>query len=444
MNITYMLFTYIILSAAETWIGYRLFTTYLVRNNIKQTWYLLGAFGYFSFQLWSYVARCSLFSTAVYYLVFSTAISLAFFSDSIQNKFTISWMYVIMNYACKTTVIAIAIGYGHVFISNPNVTGGLVMDAVTQIAACILFVLCLAGTIGIRKLRVCKQFLLYATISYTFPLTMLYLAISAYNNFNNIHTASNLFNLYSYISALLFAATIALFYLLEKTMLLDINNEKSAVMEELLALQREHYGKLESTQRETQSLRHDIKHHIQYIQSLLAKELYQEAINYITKLYENNPCLKGTTYSGNIAIDSTLSHSFNNIQKKGIDLKYSIIVPPDIAIEDVDLCILFGNLVDNSVEACERLISSTVKKFITINANIKKDYLVVTIANSFNGKVDMNNNFYKTIKVNQRYCGIGLANIRKVVKKYNGELSLEHKDKVFTVAVMLSLHNVKD
>lgn len=430
---------YTILAAAETWIGYRFFNTYLIRNEVKQKWYYCGAVGYFSFQLWSYLAACPLFSTAEYYFVFSTTIALLFFSDSIQNKVTISWMYVLMNYACKTTVTAVRMGYGQHYLTELNNTHGIILDGWTQFFACILFVIALGGLIGLQKLRLQKQFVLYSGISYLFPVTMLGLAILAYRNIAVGFDEPSHLAFYTYISVLLFSATLALFYLLEKTILLDVNSEKSAVMEELLALQREHYGKLETSQRETRSLRHDIKHHLQYIQSMLDMHKYDDANAYISKIYENNHCLRGITYSGNIAIDSTLSHSLGDFAAKGIDLKYSIILPPTLVIEDLDLCILFGNLVDNAVEACQRIEDGVTKKFININAKIQKEYLFVTISNSFTGEVKFEKNIYRTIKGDERYCGIGLANIKRLVEKYDGEISVEHTDKVFTVAAILAL-----
>ena len=132
------------------------------------------------------------------------------------------------------------------------------------------------------------------------------------------------------------------------------------------------------------------------------------------------------------------------MENRGINLKCSIIIPPSLNIADVDLCILFGNLIDNAVEACERIVEPGRKKFIVLNVNIKKDYLFIDIANSFTGEVKKQNNIYSCLlytsdAADERYCGIGLFNIRKIVEKYNGEFSVSHSDNVFSVSVMLSL-----
>ncbi len=431
---------YMLLSAAETWIGYRFFNSYMLRNSIKQKWYNISIVGYFSFQMLSYIYLCPLFSTALYYFAFSITIALIFFKDHIQHKFTVAWMFVIMNYACKTAaIIALYIYFGETKFSLAS--NETVLDATTQTIACAMFVLFLWGTICIRKLRLRKQFLLYSAISYIFPLSTLLLAIFVYRSML-YPVYNNLLNSYIFISGLLLSATIALFYLLEKTVLLDINNERSAIMSEMINLQREHYAKLEASQREVQRVRHDIKHHMHYIQSLLRSNKTKEASEYINKIYENNEHLKGVTYSGNFAIDSILSYGFANIKEKGINLNYSIVLPPQLSIDDLDLCILFGNLIENAVEACERICNNNKDKFITINSCIKKDYLLIDISNSFDGVVNITNNLYKTTKINKNYCGIGLMNIEEVVNKYSGELCVEHNNNVFKIFAMLMLPKV--
>ena len=112
MDIMLKWIAYVILSAAETWIGYRLFNTYLTRNSVRQRYYWLGVIFYFTFQMFSYVNESPMFSTAAYYFFFATIIAVVFFSDSLQNKITIALLFVIMNYACKTAMTGIALAWG--------------------------------------------------------------------------------------------------------------------------------------------------------------------------------------------------------------------------------------------------------------------------------------------------------------------------------------------
>ena len=349
MDIMLKWIAYVILSAAETWIGYRLFNTYLTRNSVRQRYYWLGVIFYFTFQMFSYVNESPMFSTAAYYFFFATIIAVVFFSDSLQNKITIALLFVIMNYACKTAMTGIALAWGEQTLPRELINYRIVMDPWSQMMACILFVLSLWGTICIRELRLNKQNLLYAVISYLFPLTVMISVIIISHKNIGFGSAAGIQVFYIYTSVLLFSASISLFYLLEKNILLDMSGEKSSVMEELLSLQRRHYERLDISQRELQSLRHDIKNHISCLYALLDSGHAKEAKEYIKELYTCNKGLQGIIYSGNIVIDSILSNGLANLENRGINLKCSIIIPPSLNIADVDLCILFGNLIDNAV-----------------------------------------------------------------------------------------------
>ncbi|HIU63671.1 MAG TPA: GHKL domain-containing protein [Candidatus Avacidaminococcus intestinavium] len=434
---------YILLSAAETWIGYRLFNTYLKRNTVRNIYYILGIILYFLFQLLSYIYESPMFSTAIYYFVFSLLIAIIFFSDSLQNKITIALLFVIMNYASKTTVTAIALSLGLLNVPSASTNYRVIMDASSQMIACLLFVLTLWGTIRIRKLRLNKQELLYSAISYLFPVMVLFSIIAFSLNYVGDTFTSNIKLFYIYASVLLFSASISLFYLLEKNILLDMYDEKSSIMGKLLSLQRSHYTKLDLSQRELQSLRHDMKKHLQCLYTLCADHHYQAVHEYIKALCDRNTVLKGMIHSGNLVIDAILNNILATVEKRDIDLKYSIIIPPALNIEDVDLCIVFGNLVDNAVEACEQITDPLQKKFITLNVSIKKDYLFIDITNSFNGKVKKYNNNYLSIKKDEPYPGIGLSNTKKIVQKYNGEIAITNTHHTFNVSIILCLCSTK-
>ena len=200
-----------------------------------------------------------MFSTAAYYFFFATIIAVVFFSDSLQNKITIALLFVIMNYACKTAMTGIALAWG-----EQTCRGSWLIIALLWIPGRRWWhVYCLFWVYGVRfvfvELRLNKQNLLYAVISYLFPLTVMISVIIISHKNIGFGSAAGIQVFYIYTSVLLFSASISLFYLLEKNILLDISGEKSSVMEELLSLQRRHYERLDISQRELQSLRHDIK-----------------------------------------------------------------------------------------------------------------------------------------------------------------------------------------
>ncbi|MEG0325428.1 MAG: GHKL domain-containing protein [Cellulosilyticaceae bacterium] len=66
------------------------------------------------------------------------------------------------------------------------------------------------------------------------------------------------------------------------------------------------------------------------------------------------------------------------------------ILPPLLNISDVDLCILLGNLLDNTLEACNRIEDLVARKFAYLELCVKKNMLYIKVSNSFDGVVHIN------------------------------------------------------
>ena len=113
-------------------------------------------------------------------------------------------------------------------------------------------------------------------------------------------------------------------------------------------------------------------------------------------------------------------------------------IPKSCSIDEMDLCVLFGNLLDNALEACERLPENE-KRFINIQAQLVKRCFLLEVKNSCGlpEAVKMGT----TRKANPDEHGIGLGNIKDVVQKYGGVMDMEVKKNVFLISILLPLKN---
>lgn len=108
-----------------------------------------------------------------------------------------------------------------------------------------------------------------------------------------------------------------------------------------------------------------------------------------------------------------------------------------------DMGIILNNLLDNAIEACEKL--ETGKGFIRLSMKRKKQFLLIDVENSFDGAVpmQMGGGFIpSTTKQNSLPSiitehGIGLENVRDVAERYFGGVNIKAKGDVFHVTVML-------
>lgn len=104
-----------------------------------------------------------------------------------------------------------------------------------------------------------------------------------------------------------------------------------------------------------------------------------------------------------------------------------------------DIGVLYGNLVDNAVEACSKVPEG--QRFVKIENKYQSGILLLVITNSKTGK---KNKSLKTTKKDNIRHGHGVQGVRKVVEKYNGTVSFTDKGDIFEVSAMLYGIEVKE
>lgn len=143
--------------------------------------------------------------------------------------------------------------------------------------------------------------------------------------------------------------------------------------------------------------------------------------------------LQGAT--GIYCIDRLLSSKLKNMDK--LNIKFDIVndLTCPVTIDNLDLCILIGNSLDNAIEACSK-IPSVQDRYINLALSNNQDFLEINICNS-----TINNNpvSLKTSKLNKKYHGFGLKNIKSVLKKHDGKLYIEQFKNNFNLSMNLRL-----
>ncbi len=119
-------------------------------------------------------------------------------------------------------------------------------------------------------------------------------------------------------------------------------------------------------------------------------------------------------------------------------------MPKECCINEFDFCVLFGNILDNALEACGRMRSGECR-FISIQAKTVKKCFLLEVKNS----MDRTEKYTKgsTNKEDSPAHGIGLLNVGDVVNKYNGAMNTEAGKDVFAISVLLpfpdAVHDIK-
>lgn len=207
----------------------------------------------------------------------------------------------------------------------------------------------------------------------------------------------------------------------------------STLLQKQVEIQLQHYDKQEKLNSEIRSFRHDYINHLCSIRSLVQSGENNGAITYIDKLLDAKHSTQISFSTGNRLADAILTDKAD-ILPDGIDIEFHGMIPA--SLDNLHLCVILTNALDNSAEACEKLSS---KGTICVTAQEHQGYFVMTITNP---TVDDRaySDIPATTKTDSEHHGMGLINIRNIVEAYNGQMHINCEEHLFELSVTLKMH----
>ena len=163
---------------------------------------------------------------------------------------------------------------------------------------------------------------------------------------------------------------------------------------------------------------------------------YDVLENYLNDLDVDLTTVDTVVKTGNVRIDAVLNSKLAVAKKKQIPVNAKAIVPKELPVSEVDLCIILGNLLDNAMEACEKQPAED-SRFIRVYIGILKSQLYIYVANSMTNDIKKQGKTYLTTKTGGH--GFGLLRVDRVVARYGGYLNRQHETGVFATEIMLNM-----
>ena len=213
----------------------------------------------------------------------------------------------------------------------------------------------------------------------------------------------------------------------------------SDFQDSVLKKQRDEVQNIYQTMR---AWRHDYHNHIQSIKAMIAMQKFEELDAYLATLEQDLDSIDIAIRTGNVGLDAILSSKVSIARKNNIEVNCTAKVPAELKISDVHLCAIVGNLLDNAIEACEKIKGGGAdptlpQKFIRIYIGLFKEQLYISVSNSTNAKHRRRLNELITSKLGEH--GFGLRRIDKIAEKYDGFVNRKNEPGVFATEVMLPL-----
>lgn len=193
------------------------------------------------------------------------------------------------------------------------------------------------------------------------------------------------------------------------------------------------------SQEQVKALRHDMKHHIIELSSMIKDNAKPEVMKYLQDMgkFMLNP--KEHVETGNKEIDGVLNYLLQNVDEvlEYVDIKINM--PEKMYWTNFNVSVILGNLVDNAI----REAGKSEEKYLVINVQSKKGILVIFIENSYSGKITEENGRLRTSQKNLAVHGLGVENVKKIVEANGGEMKITYTENRFKVEVLLYLSNIK-
>ena len=206
-------------------------------------------------------------------------------------------------------------------------------------------------------------------------------------------------------------------------------------IQEMSMMEKHHYEDLLEREVETRKFRHDVKKHFLVISKLAEKNNNKEICEYISDIGFKDTFGKNNYETGNKKID-ILTNYYLSMLESDVSVKVTGLMTSCVEIDDASLCVVYGNLLQNAVEAVNKLVGVQNRQ-ISVDLAEGSQFMRIMITNSIGDDFIPD---FKTQKTDSKNHGLGLINANKAVIKMGGELNYTVNEKLLTACVTLPVN----
>lgn len=176
------------------------------------------------------------------------------------------------------------------------------------------------------------------------------------------------------------------------------------------------------------AMRHDFRHHMQYIDQLLKWEKIQEAVQYIEEFINSLDAAGQQEFCHHVTVNAILNNFYNKARKEGISISVTADMPEYTVIADLDFVAILSNLLENAVNGC---VECGSQGEIKVNIHAKKEKLVIVCSNPCKPDLVLEDDIIKP-------KGTGIESILMAADRYDGNVWYRLEDGRVTACVVLN------
>lgn len=227
-----------------------------------------------------------------------------------------------------------------------------------------------------------------------------------------------------YVLLVMIGAVCLFFVMIEvfcKIIALTECEQSALILKSQVEGQRIYVEEARKRQEQDASFRHDIHNHLLVLAGLIHEEHYEKAQEYVKQLHLRCEAPSCPVSTGSAALDVLLGEKVGFARQNHVEVTCSVRIPDPCHIDDMDLCVVFANVMDNAIRAS--MESGRDKPYLAITTSCRSRFLVVTAVNSSSG--------HGTVPM-----GTGLRNVKSIAEKYGGTMEIQPGED-FRISILL-------
>lgn len=208
---------------------------------------------------------------------------------------------------------------------------------------------------------------------------------------------------------------------------------KLSFMETVAEREADNYRSLKISYQEMKKLKHDFKNELDTLNQLISEQKYEIAEAHLSELSSFVDKSAAVCYTGNEAVDSLINIKMKTAKQYNIKVIIKIKIQTSLNANSMELCRIFGNALDNAIEACCK-INNDIQKFICISIKEIDENMLVEISNTA-AEVDITNLI--STKPEKGLHGYGIHSIQSSADRIGGTLHFKYDNGVFVMRLLI-------
>lgn len=200
-------------------------------------------------------------------------------------------------------------------------------------------------------------------------------------------------------------------------------------LERQRGIMKEYCNTLDNQISQTRQLRHDMNNNLQVMSALVEAEEYEELKQYLAEWSAHSVKEKTKRYSNIAVVDALLMQKSTNCEQNGIEFSAAMSRMELQGVSEFDFVTILFNLLDNAIDGCKSIESG--KKQIELICSCLYNQVIITVKNTCNERSALHK------AAGNEYHGYGLRIINDIVKKYDGDMTVNSENGMFTVNINL-------